>query len=173
MHFALGVITLICAWRWGDWRNWKQYHHTMMYFALGNLLYNFLSANHFLWKLNPDFMPNHSMTEMVYTFVTFPATALLFLTNYPDGRKKKRLHYLQWIGIYVIVEWFFRDTGRILYQHGWSLMWSAIFDITMFPMLRLHYKRPLLAYAISAVLCVFWVMLFDVPVDVPIEKRGG
>jgi hypothetical protein len=43
----------------------------------------------------------------------------------------------------------------------------------MFPMLRLHYKKPLYAYAISAIMCVFWVWIFNVPVDVPIEKRGG
>jgi hypothetical protein len=173
MHLAVGIWAVIAVWRRGTWRNWKMYHSTMMYFALANLLYNFLSANHFLWKLEPDFMPNHSMTEMVYTFVTFPATALLFLSNYPQDNKKKIIHFFKWIAIYIGVEWFFTTNGRILYQHGWSLLWSLIFDFTLFPMLRLHYKRPLTAYGISVVMCIFWVWLFDVPVDVPIEKRGG
>ncbi|MCA0754809.1 hypothetical protein KP806_07075 [Paenibacillus sp. N4] len=173
MHLVLGVISIISVWRRGDWRNWKKYHTTMMYFALGNLLYNFLTANYFLWRLNPDLMPNHSMTEMLYTFVIFPATSLLFLCNYPEQTNKKMLHYFKWILIYIAVEWFFSTNSRILYQHGWNLMWSAIFDVTMFPMLRLHHKRPLLAYVISAIFCVFWVWKFEVPVDMPIEKRAG
>lgn len=171
MHLILGVITLLAAWRYGDWKNWRQYHHTMMYFAMGNLLYNFLTANHFLWKLKPDFLPNHSLTEMVYTFVTFPATALMFLSAYPEQYKKLIGHYLKWIGIYIGVEWFFMITDRILYQHGWSLYWSILFDFTMFPMLRLFHKKPLLAYVISLLMCIFWVLLFKVPVNVPIEKR--
>jgi hypothetical protein len=173
MHIAVGIIALITVWRRGVWRNWEKYHHTMMYFAIGNLLYNFLTANYFLWKLKPDFLPNHSMTEMVYTFITFPATTLLFLASYPQDNKKKIIHYLKWLAIYIGVEWFFNATGRILYQHGWSLFWSIVFDLTLFPMLRIHYKKPLLAYGISVIFTVFWVMLFHVPVDVPIEKRGG
>jgi hypothetical protein len=171
MHLFVALWALISAWKWGDWRNWEKYHPTLMYFAMGNLLYNFLTANHFLWKLEPDFLPNHSMTEMVYTFITFPATAFLFLSNYPKETHKIFLHYLKWIFIFVAVEWVFSRTGRILYQYGWSLGWSAIFDCTMFPMLWLFYRKPLIAYGISAIMCVFWVWLFDVPVNVPIELR--
>lgn len=171
MHLILAAITILSSWKWGDWRNWKKYHETMMYFALGNVLYNFLCANHFLWKLKPDFFPNHSITEIVYTFITFPATALLFLTNYPTGLKNIIKHYITWILIYVGIEYFFYLTGRIVYQHEWNLGWSALFDMTLFPMLRLFYKRTLLAYGISVLMCIGWVWLFDVPVDVPIELR--
>ena len=52
---------------------------TMMYFALGNLLYNFLTASYFLWRLDADFFSNHTLTEMLYTFIVFPGTALLYL----------------------------------------------------------------------------------------------
>ncbi|MDQ0899406.1 hypothetical protein [Paenibacillus sp. V4I7] len=81
MHFVIGFIIIGAAYRWGDWRNWKKYHSTMMYFALGNLLYHYLCANHLLWQLMPDFSLSHSITEMIYTFIVFPATALLFLTT--------------------------------------------------------------------------------------------
>jgi hypothetical protein len=172
MHFAIGILTLIAAWKWGDWKNWRIYHTSMLYFALGNLLYNFLTANHFLWKLKPDFLPTHSLTEMVYTFITFPATALIYLSKYPQASIKKQIVYiLGWVCIYGGVETILMLTGRMQYQFGWSLGWSVVFDCTMFPMLRLFYKKPLLAYVISAALCVFWVWLFDVPVNVPIEKR--
>ncbi|TVY07514.1 CBO0543 family protein [Paenibacillus cremeus] len=172
MHLAIATLILIVAWKRGDWKNWRDYHTTMMYFALGNLLYNFLTANHFLWKLKADFLPNHSLTEMVYTFVTFPLTAFLFLSNYPKDRIGKQIaHNLKWILIFTAVEYFLMITGRIIYQYGWNLYWSIIFDCTMFPMLRLFYKRPVLAYGISAIMCVFWVWYFKVPVNVPIELR--
>ncbi|WP_127586423.1 CBO0543 family protein [Paenibacillus koleovorans] len=173
MHLTLALFTILCVWQTGAWRDWRKYHHTMMYFALGNLTYNFLTANYFLWKMIPDVLPNHSLTEMVYTFVVFPASALMFLYRYPADSKQKLWHYVKWIGIYIVAEWFFTTNGRMSYQHGWSLMWSALFDVTMFPMLRLQYKRPLVAYIFSVAMCVFWLWLFEVPVDVPIEQRGG
>src|SRR4051812_10214924 len=127
MHIAVGILALIAVWRKGVWRDWEKYHLTMIYFALGNLLYNFLTANSFLWKLKPDFFPNHSMTEMMYTFVTFPLTAMLFLSSYPQDNKKIIIHYVKWIVIYIGIEWFFSANGRIQYQHGWSLLWSFVF----------------------------------------------
>lgn len=173
MHLALTLLMVVFVWWMGAWKEWQKYHTTMMYFALGNVTYNFLTANYFLWKMKPDFFPNHSLTEMAYTFIVFPATSLLFLYNYPTTTKKKFWHYIRWIGVFILVEWFFTTNDRMVYQHGWNLMWSAIFDVSMFPMLRLHYKRPLLAYGFSTVLCVFWIWMFKVPVNVPIEQRGG
>lgn len=171
MHLFIALWAMLSVWKWGDWRNWQKYHTTLMYFAMGNLLYNFLCANYFLWKLKPDFFPNHSLTEMVYTFITFPSTALLFLTHYPSEKGKQVVYYLKWIALYVGVEWILAGTDRIIYEHGWNLKWSVFFDCTMFPMLFLFHKRPLLAYGISAVMCIGWVWLFDVPVNVPIELR--
>lgn len=172
MHSALAAATIIIlVWR-GDWRDWRKYHPTMLYFALGNLLYNFLTANHFLWRLDADFLSNHTLTEMLYTFCVFPITALIFLTHYPTtDAKAKLIHYLRWIFLYVGMEYIFWMFGRIQYQYGWNLMWSAIFDITMFPMLRLHSRKPMLAYAISLVMCVAWIWMFNVPVNVPVEDR--
>jgi hypothetical protein len=173
LHLALALFSILVVVKRRVWREWQMYQPTMMLFALGNVTYNFLTANYFLWKMKPDFFPNHSITEMVYSFVIFPASALLFLSNYPTGTRKIFWYYVKWIAVYVIVEWFFTTNGRMLYQHGWNLWWSFAFDITMFPILRLHHKRPLIAYSISVFLCVFWVWMFDVPVDVPIEQRTG
>ncbi|UJF31231.1 CBO0543 family protein [Paenibacillus hexagrammi] len=174
MHFALALLVAIIVWRKGVWREWSKYHTTMMFFAVGNVTYNFLTANYFLWKMKPDFFPNHSITEMIYSFITFPSTALLFLSAYPESDTFKAvIHHVKWILIYVLIEWFFTTNDRMIYQHGWNLWWSAAFDVTMFPILRLHHKRPILTYGISVVLCVFWIWMFDVPVNVPIEQRHG
>ncbi|MCA1029814.1 hypothetical protein LCL95_02055 [Bacillus timonensis] len=173
LHVFISVIVILSVILRGDWREWKTYHTTMMYFALGNLTYNFLCASYFLWRFNPDFLSNHTLTEMLYTFIVFPATALMFLSHYPEGKgvKKILLHYVTWITIYVSVEYIYTLTDSILYKYGWGLAWSAAFDVLMFPMLRLFHKRPVVAYILSVPIAIFWIWLFDVPVHLPIEKR--
>lgn len=162
MHLFMAIFTLWASYRWGDLRNWQKYHPTMMYFSLGNLLYNFLCDDHMLWTLTPDLF-NTGVTEMLYTFIIFPATALLFLTNYPTGRMKTVFHYVQWILIYGGMEYIYSLTNRIAYDYGWSLGWSIVFDCIMFPMLKLFSVKPLLAYGLSVCLTVFWMKLFHVP----------
>lgn len=165
------MITIV--YKAGDWRNWHKYHTVMMYFALGNLLYNFLTANYFLWRLEADFIPTHTLTEMLYTFIIFPATSLLFIGNYPENESKWRKirHTLWYIFWYAAVEFVFMHTGHIKYQYGWSYFWSVGFDCFMFPMLRLFYKRPLIAYLLSIPIAIFFLWFFEVPVQIPVEKR--
>ncbi|MCL7748981.1 CBO0543 family protein [Halalkalibacter alkaliphilus] len=171
MHVLTAIISIIAVLIWGDWRNWKKYHATLLFFALGNLVYNFLTANYFLWRMDADFISNHTLTEMLYTFIVFPATGLLFLGNYPKGVMKQILHTLQWILIYGIWEYVFTVTGNIKYQYGWTLGWSIFALFLMFPLLRLHYKHPLVAYVVFALVCVGFLWLFDVPVHLPVEER--
>lgn len=171
MHVALAIFMIFAVWRWGDWRNWSKYHTVMLFFALGNLLYNFLTAGHFLWRLESVLLPNHTVTEMLYTFIIFPASALLFICNYPQGKLKIFLHYVYWVALYVGVEAIMMVTDFIKYQYGWSLWWSAGFDMIMFPMLYLYYKRPLIAYIISIPIALFLIWYFDIPVHIPVEKR--
>ncbi|QYR22024.1 hypothetical protein KZ483_03065 [Paenibacillus sp. sptzw28] len=171
MHVALAIISLLAAWKWGDWRNWKRYHPAMMYFAMGNLMYHFLCANHYLWRFKPDVLSGHTITEIIYTFVTFPAVALIFLSRYPRAFKKQLFHILQWIVLFAAAEWLLYISDRINYDNGWMFLWSLLFDITMFPMLRLFYQKELVAYSISIGLAIMWIWLFNVPVHVPIELR--
>jgi hypothetical protein len=151
MHILISLLTVYAVWRKVVWMNWKDYHTTMLYIYVGNLLYQFFTVNHYLWRINPDYFTNYVYTEMLYTFVIFPGTVLLFLASYPRKLHLKALHYLKWIAIYVGIEWIIGvEMGYISYQYGWNLAWSAIFDCTMFPMLRLHHKSPIMAYVLSA-----------------------
>lgn len=171
MHIITTIISIIALFGWGDWRNWRKYHTTLLFFALGNLLYNFLTANYFLWRMHADFISNHTLTEMLYTFIVFPATAILFLGNYPNGLKKQILHTLQWIAIYGVWEYVFTWTGHIQYQYGWNLWWSIAFLFAMFPLLRLHHTRPILTYILSSIVVVAVLWWFKVPVHLPVEER--
>lgn len=171
MHVLITIIMIISVWLRGDWRNWEKYHAVMLYFALGNLAYNFLTANYFLWRLDADYLSNHTLTEMLYTFIVFPGTALLFIGNFPKEKTKIVRHYIFWVVIYAGIEWIMTITQHIEYQYGWSWAWSAAFDVVMFPMLWLFYKKPLLTYIISFPIAIFLIWLFDVPVNIPVEDR--
>ncbi len=171
MHILIAVMTILAIWIRRDYRHWREYHTTMLYIAVGNLMYNFLCANYLLWKFNPDVLSNHTMTEVVYTLVVFPGTVLMFLTRYPSSWKKKAYHYATWIGVYVGFEIVFLILDKIYYQYNWHLGWSALFDCVMFPMLRLHYKKPILAYILSVPIAIFLIWYFDVPVHIPMEQR--
>ncbi|MBU8905323.1 CBO0543 family protein [Desertibacillus haloalkaliphilus] len=172
MHVLTAIISIIAVYFWGDWRNWEKYHTTMLFYALGNLAYNFLTANYFLWRMDADFISNHTLTEMLYTFIVFPATIILFLGNYPKGLIKQVLHNIQWIAIYAVWEYVFSLTGHIEYQYGWSFWWSVFFLCFMFPLFKLHERKPLVAYVLAALIAVTFIWLFDVPVHVPVEERG-
>lgn len=174
MHLFLAIISIIAVIIRRDYYNWKTFYPTMQYIAIGNLTYNFLCASHWLWQLSPDIKWfNHSILEMSYTFITFPLTALMFLSRYPEGKGAFRLfrHYLFWIGLYVGFEVILIATDTIIYKYGWGLWWSALFDCIMFPFLRLHYKKPLLTLIISVPMTIFWLWLFDIPVHIPIPNR--
>jgi hypothetical protein len=97
---------------------------------------------------------------MAYTIITFPLTALMFLSHYPEGQGRWRIfrHYLFWIGLFAIGI-FLLIRGNIIYKYGWGIWWSALFDCLMFPFIRLHYKRPLLTLIISVPMTIFWVCI--------------
>lgn len=172
MHVATALFVIFAVWRWGDWRNWEKYHTTMLFYALGNMTYNYITAHYYLWRFSSDVLSNHSLSEMLYTFIVFPGTIILFLGNYPQQTKQKWLHYVKWILIYGVWELFFVITGRIEYQYGWNLGWSVAFLVVMFPLFALHSKKPLLAYFLATVLGVTCILIFDVPVHLPVEDRG-
>jgi hypothetical protein len=171
VHLAISIIVIYSVWRWGDWRNWQKYHTTMLYFALGNMTYQFLTANYFLWRLGADPITNYTATEMLYTFIVFPGTALLFLSGFPNSLRLGIRRIVIWIGIYIGFEFVLMKMGLMEYQFGWNLLWSALFNCTMFPMLLLFHRKPLIAYVISIGMALFWICLFDVPVHLPIEQR--
>lgn len=172
MHVATTMIVLIATWMKGDWKRWQKYHTTILFIAFGNLVYNFLTANYFLWRLDADFLSNHTLTEMLYTIIVFPGTVLMFLGSYPSEMKKQVFYTCKWIFIYIVWEAIFILTGSIDYQYGWSLWWSLVFLCVMFPILRLHHTRPSLAYFLSAIVAVTVLWLFDVPVHLPVEERS-
>lgn len=139
-------------------------HSTILFMIAGNLLHLFFSNDYMVWYFVPDTPIYPAHTELIYTFIIFPASVLLFFHGYPKTGWGKQIVYLVWwVIIYSAVEWVLSETGRIIYDHGWSWLWSTLFDCMMFPMLLLHQRNPLLAYGMSILIVVALVYGFRVP----------
>ena len=164
MHLAVALFTVFAAWRWGDWRQWKQYHTSMLYIMSAGFLYEYLTKDYILWVFHPDFLYNHSVTVIVYAVLTMPLSVLIFLSRYPTSSLKKQIFYIaKWVSIYGVFEWILQITGGISYKNGWNFWYSVLFDLMMFPMLRLHHKKPLIAYGLSLIITILLMWYFKVP----------
>jgi predicted ferric reductase len=84
VHIFVAILTIFFVWKKKVYKNWEKYHPTMLYFSVGNLTYNLLCAKYLLWKVEGSELFTHTLLELLYTFITFPGTALLFLGNYPE-----------------------------------------------------------------------------------------
>lgn len=131
----------------------------MLLFALGNLLYNCVYHDHLLWKFNPDVL-NYKIIEIIYTFIVFPLTALIFLSHFPDNLKERILRILKYAGIYFIIEYLMSLVGWIEYYDGWSTWWSLGWDLMMFSVLATHYLKPVVAIFLCILVGLVMNLLF-------------
>ncbi|MDP4128315.1 MAG: CBO0543 family protein [Bacillota bacterium] len=162
MHLILAMLFVVATWRWGDWRNWQKYHATMLFIIMGSLLYDFLYAGQLLWEIKPDLYWSYKFTVLMHSFISLPLTTLVFLTNFPKEFNKQLLRILMFIGIYGCLELIMFKLGGIQYHHGWNFWWSIAWDCMMFPVLALHFKKPIISYFVSLVVFVTMVTLFPV-----------
>jgi hypothetical protein len=164
MHLAVAVCSIIAAGIWGNWRSWSRYYPTLLYVFAVSMLYEFLTKEFAIWRFTPGLFIDQTYVVLVYAVISVPLTVFVFLSRYPATLGKKLLHYGLWILIYIGSEWILVKTGQIVYEHKWNLLWSLIFDLIMFPMLRLHFKNPLIACILSVFIIIGYMTLFKVPV---------
>ncbi len=167
MHLLIALWALFAAWRWGDWSKIYHYYPTMLYIIIFDLQYNFMthSFDFHLWKMDELFFPNHWYTDIISSYILLPVAAFLFLSNYPNEWKKKHLHYAKWITIFGLLESIGLMFESIKYENDWNLYWSLLFNLVTFPILRLHYLRPFLAWPVSIVITLLLVWFFEVPIS--------
>lgn len=163
IFILLFLLSIFITWKWGDWRNWKLYYPTILYMILGDLTYIILSSGKPLWQYESPIFSGHFIESLI-VFVVFPCTCLVFLPLYSKVRKSKRIVYiLLWAFLYISVEWLSVRLGFFSYHNGWNLYWSFGFDCIMFPLLILHYKKPLWVWPPSIILAFLMIYLFELP----------
>lgn len=163
MTFALfGIITIFVCWKWGAWRNWKEYYSTILYVLVGDFVADYLLYNKPLWHFSQLTM-NYPVLDISTMLICYPATVILYLYFFPKTIGKQALYMLMWIGIYSTLEAVGCLLGDFIHHNGWNIWYSIVFNVIMFPMIRLHYKKPLWVWPISALLCFGLLWWFSIP----------
>ncbi|WP_108670507.1 CBO0543 family protein [Peribacillus acanthi] len=164
---AYSILWLLAVWKWGDLENWKEYYPTMLFAIVGNLLYEVICFNYPMWAMEPNGLPNQTIPILLLSLVGMPLSVFVFLSHYPDTHTKLRqaLYILLFVCIFVVLEHVSVLLGSITYHNGWSLVWSAWFNVVMFTIIRIHYKKPVLALLLSTIFIGFLSVIFDVSLD--------
>jgi len=170
-HIVLASLSIFIAWKWGDWQNWKLYYSTILYMIIGDLSYSSLSSNKPLWHFESPIIGS-DFSEFVIAFVCFPCTCFVFFALYSKVIKTGSsfmiyiLFFLFSAFIYTSIEYLSFRLGFISYHNGWNTCWSFIFNCLMFPLLLLHYKKPLLVWIPSMALAVIMIYIFHLPFSI-------
>lgn len=162
-RIILASIFLICCWKWGDWRNWKKYYPTILYYILLDFLYNMLFANYSLWEYGGLF-PNHSLNDIFVAIIMFPCITLLYLPYYPK-KIDKQVYILFSAILLTTMEAVAFAFGLIKYYHSWNIWCSAAFWVATFVVLILHHKKPLIALPITTLGIIIVVVLTKLPIE--------
>lgn len=161
-NIIVSLFFLVAALLWGDWRNWKQYYPTILFFLLGNFIADYITYNHPLWEFESPLLKN-TLSNVFVAFVAYPSTVLLFLPHFPDKWNKQIVYVLEWVMLYSMLEFISYRLGFFSYHNGWTIWWSILFNCALFPLLRLHHKNPLIAWIITSIMTIIILLFFDVP----------
>lgn len=158
MHIAVSIAAVLLTWRYSDWKNWRNYHPTLLYIALSNLLYNFIYCKHLLW----EYKPNHIIAELLSTFVILPLAGLLLLSGYPTAFKDRALRTIKFVAVFFGIEVIYNLLGILVYDNGWNIWLSLLWDCIMIIAWALHHKRPMLTYGLSVLFITIMLLVFPV-----------
>jgi hypothetical protein len=160
----LTIIIIAITWKWGDWKHWKQYYSTILFWALGNFIYLFLTIDKPLWGFT-TIIPA-SLANILVSLVIFPCVSFLFLPYFPNKSNVKKLLYIgSWVFLFSFIEWWALQIHHYSHFNGWRLSYSVIFNLVMFTLLRIHYKKPCWAWIISFVTGATIMIVFKIPLN--------
>ncbi|WP_400245660.1 CBO0543 family protein [Niallia sp. JL1B1071] len=168
MHLLVNIVILLLNWKYRTVHKWREYHTTMLFISLCDLLYHCICSDFKLWNYQPDWpLFSQLITNLTFSLIFLPATALLFLSKYPIEKSilAKFFFILKWIVVYMIGEYIFVLTHNMTHSNGWTLWWSLLFYFLMFPMLLLHHTKPKLTYVVSAAVIIFFIFIFKIPIE--------
>jgi hypothetical protein len=173
MHFLFNILFVGAAIKWGDWKNWRLYYPTWLFFIGGDLFKNALLRNHRLWSYQETttwgskILIGHMAIDILIMLLAYPSTLLIYLGRFPTGRLKQIGWILLWVVIYSLIEFINLKYLHLIEHHrGWNMFWSILFNIVMFTTLKIHVTKPLLAWSISILFLIFLMQIMKVPISV-------
>ncbi|MBK1812157.1 hypothetical protein JHL18_16160 [Clostridium sp. YIM B02505] len=161
IHTIFTFILIIAVWKTEVWKNWSRYYSTILFFALGDLMYQFLFDEKPLWIHNSTWL-SEKQVNLVWICLIYPCTTLLLLSFYEKQKNavKKGCYVFFWFLIYVVLEVFLCRFRLISYYNGWNFYWSVGFDVFMFNILLLHNYKPLWAMLVASIFAIIAMYIF-------------
>jgi hypothetical protein len=150
------------CYKYGDWRNWKKYQATILFLIAGDLLHRCFTAEKHLWYYQVPFMSG-LLINLLIMLIIYPCTVLIFIPMVEASTSRKIGVILVWVLIYSVLELVADYFGILRYSNGWNGWFSILFDFIMFPLLWLHYKKPIWAYAVASLIAIVVVFSFNIP----------
>jgi hypothetical protein len=88
---------------------------------------------------------------------------MMFIPHLPNKMTKIILHISIYVAIYTVPEFIAVKLNYFEYLNGWNIWCTLIFNCLMFPMLILHYKKPLYAWGIALISPHILFFLLKIP----------
>lgn len=169
MRIILYIAFIVAACKWGDWKNWKKYYPTYLFWIGGDFFYNALLHNHRPWYftkgiIGENFLHGHLIICIFIMLFSYTSTLLIYLGRFPEQRMKQCFWILLWVFIFSSIEFVSHTYFHlIVYQYGWNIYWSMLFNLVMFTVLKIHFNKPWLAWIISILFLIFLANIFNIP----------
>ncbi len=165
LHICIGVILIAICFVKGNWRNWKDYYPTILFFILGDTAYNFIFANFPLWIYKFPEWPalGHTCIDLYWGVIIFPCIVILFLTYFPKRLAKQTFYIISWAAGYAIVEFSMFLLKNIEYYNGWNSFFSFLFNICMFIIIYFHYRKPQITWVMVTLIVPLFVLIVKMP----------
>ncbi|MGD7021338.1 CBO0543 family protein [Rossellomorea vietnamensis] len=172
MSIVILLLYILAGIKFGEWSEFEKYYPTLLYLIIGDLLAQFLLFNHSLWMFHPMdavgrfFNLNHTYIALLKMAIQYTVTIAIFIGRLPEGLYSQFLRVLLWTAIYGANEFVTNHFGGLTYHRGWNYGWDIAFNLMMFIMLIIHYKRPLTAWVLTVPIIMTLWMIFDIPLSV-------
>lgn len=75
------ILCFLCC-QYGDWKNWRLYYPTCLFYVIGVITENIVTEKKQLWHIE-CFPMKGVLADYYIAYVIFPFIIILFLSNYP------------------------------------------------------------------------------------------
>ena len=79
-----------------------------------------------------------ALCSLLLNVSLYPVGAWIFIQRYPRSLARRIAWYGLGDSILLLVEIALQTTHHMTYAHGWSLGWSAVANLALLALLRLH-----------------------------------
>ena len=149
-HILLAVISILICYKYGDWRNWKNYYPTILFFILSNVVCILLTYTHPLWFYECNLL-HKTFSDLLICITVYPSTVMVFIPHFPKKINKSIIHISFYVACYTLAELIGMKLGYFTHHNGWNIWYTIIFNYALLSMLILHYKKPLYAWGIALI----------------------